>query len=679
MSNRSVSVADSPLLADCCVRPWRLSRRDLMAGVAAGLGLAVTRPAGRMRANASPTISRQSLTASFQVANHTAPAWQARHGLTNADYAAVFDDLGSQGYRLLDVSGYSVNGEERYTGIWEQSPGPAWVARHGLTGEDHQRAFDEFTGQGFVPTVVCGYNTGGGARFASLWEQRPHGAIDARHGISGDEFQALFDTLSTQGFIPIDLSAYVIDGQARYTVVWEQVPMASWQVTHGMLVPDLVATDNANFAVGLRPVRVSGFELDGQVWYAAIWHDRSQMNVAAEYGIPSDDYQAHFEALTRRGFRMVKTNGFPAGGTDRFTAVWHKPYLSPDDETIVTNRIQAVMNASGLPGFSVAMAKDGKLIYARGFGVANDQTGEAVTPRHLFRMASIAKPITAVMIMRLIEQGQLTLTNTVFGTNGWLGFDFGTPPDGSNIDQITIQHLLEHTTGWTRPLDPMFSFPELDQAGFIEHMVENVALATMPGAMHSYSNFGYCVLGRVIERVTGQGYAAAVQQQVLGPAGITNMHIAGDTLAERRPDEVTYTRQGDPDPYAIPVARMDAHGGWIGSPMDLLRFVTSLDGSPNRPAVISAATRATMLTPSTATGGGNYAKGWSINSGGTYWHTGGLPGMTSILVRGNNGFSWVLVTNSRPEPDWTVIDRDFDLLGWDLIRDIPDWPSTDLF
>ncbi|MDQ3410829.1 MAG: serine hydrolase, partial [Chloroflexota bacterium] len=581
---------------DSAAAPGRISRRLLLTG-AAGLGLArygwgEVRPASGSGA-AAPV---KHIAPAFQVDNHLPPAWQARSGLTNAGYVAVFDELVPQGYRLLDGSAYFVNGEERYTGIWEASPGPAWVARHGLTSDDHQLAFNEFTGQGFAPTFICGYNAGGTARFMSLYEQRPHGGFTAQHGISGDEFQALFDTMWPQGFTPIDVSAYVIDGQARYTVIWEQGLTGGWQMTHGMLAPDVIATDAANAAQRLRPDRLSGFELNGQTYYAVIWRDRSQMTVNWAYEIPPDLHQGHFEEMTGRGFRQVKGNGFAAASTGaRFTTVWHKPYLSSPDEDRVAARVQAVMSTNNLPGFSVAFAKDGRLVYARGFGAANQQTGEAVAPNHLFRGASIAKPITAVMIFRLIETGQLALTDTVFGQNGWLGLDFGTPPANSNIDQVTIQHLLEHTSGWAfgRNEDPMFLFPELDRAGIIRRLVEQVAPRTTPGATHEYENTNYLMLGRVIEEITGLGYEAAVQQQVLGPAGITNMHIAGDTLAERRPDEVVYASQGF-DPYALLIDRMDAHGGWIASASDLLRFVGSIDGSPNRPQIINAGTRATM-------------------------------------------------------------------------------------
>ena len=78
-----------------------------------------------------------------------AVAWQARHGLSASQYQTTFDDLVSQGYRLTQVSGYTVNGQDRYAAIWDKSSGPAWLARHGLTSAQYQTEFDNLASQGY--------------------------------------------------------------------------------------------------------------------------------------------------------------------------------------------------------------------------------------------------------------------------------------------------------------------------------------------------------------------------------------------------------------------------------------------------------------------------------------------------------------------------------------------------
>ena len=116
----------------------------------------------------------------------------------------------------------------------------------------------------------------------------------------------------------------------------------------------------------------------------------------------------------------------------------------------------------------------------------------------------------------------------------------------------------------------------------------------------------------MIEKLTGKPYDVSVRRSVLAPRGITDMVIAGNTLAERRTREVVYYSQGgDTSPYSMNVRRMDSHGGWIARPIDLVRFLTHVDGfSPHQ--LLRPGTIKVMTTPTTANA--NYAKGWAVNS-----------------------------------------------------------------
>ncbi len=318
--------------------------------------------------------------------------------------------------------------------------------------------------------------------------------------------------------------------------------------------------------------------------------------------------------------------------------------ISADERAAMAALANGYLAEFGSPGLSVAVAQHGRLAYAQGFGLANPATGAKVTPANLFRIASISKPVTSVTVFSLVEQGRLKLTDKVFGRTGILGNDYGTPKD-KRILEITVEHLLTHTCGgWpNKGRDPMFSNLRMDQRRLIAWTLASVPLNHAPGTAYAYSNFGYCLLGRVVEKLTRQPYAAYVRQSVLARCGVSQMRIGFGPANELAPNEVAYAGQGG-DPYRVKVARADSCGGWIATPSDLVRFVTHVDGLADTPNILRPETIKVMTTPSALNP--KYAKGWIVNGQG-WWHNGSLPGTSAVMVRGQNGLCWAALANTR--------------------------------
>src|ERR1017187_8687462 len=116
-----------------------------------------------------------------------------------------------------------------------------------------------------------------------------------------------------------------------------------------------------------------------------------------------------------------------------------------------------------------------------------------------------------------MEDKRLTLDDVVFGSRCILGHDFGKPPYKQWVGEIRIKHLLTHTGGgWQNDgTDPMFRRPEMSHKQLISWAIENVALTHPPGEHFAYSNFGFCILGRVIEKLTGVAYEQPVRDTIL--------------------------------------------------------------------------------------------------------------------------------------------------------------------
>jgi D-alanyl-D-alanine carboxypeptidase len=350
---------------------------------------------------------------------------------------------------------------------------------------------------------------------------------------------------------------------------------------------------------------------------------------------------------------------------------WGRQNFKTNELMAMDAVLNTFMTRYSVPGISVAVAKNGKGVYARAIGLANTTTREIITVDHRLRLASISKPMTSTGIMKLIELKRLKLEDKIFGIDAILGTTYGqnktyTPLSHPDTTDITVQHLLEHTSGgWGNDNnDPMFKDKSWNHVELIN------------GTNYKYSNFGYCLLGRVIEKVTGSSYESWMKAIIL--AGLSSMEVGGNHAQDdRKYNEVVYYPydMADPDaPYNMNVTRMDSHGGWISTAIDTVRFGLSVDGI----YPLSEASRAIMLRPST--NNVSYAKGWKVNNVPNCWHDGNLPGSTTVFVHTGSGFTWCALCNTHKfnSMEDSMLD-DMDKMMWNVIEAVGEWPDHDIF
>ncbi|MDG2219939.1 MAG: serine hydrolase [Rubripirellula sp.] len=363
-------------------------------------------------------------------------------------------------------------------------------------------------------------------------------------------------------------------------------------------------------------------------------------------------------------------------------------------------QIAELMQEHRVPGISVAVTEGGNVVFARGYGYSDVAARQGVQPESLFRIASISKPITAVAILKLAEQEKLKLTDKVFDL---LDFETDIRAAAEKFDprcrDITIEQLLQHRGGWDRnqSFDAMFQSvrfaeqldlpPPADQTTVIRAMLSQ-PLDFAPGEKYAYSNFGYCLLGRIIESLTDQTYEQFVQQQLLEPLGITSMRIGRTRLRDRFDNEVRYYHpQTSQSVFAEDVGKevanpygawhleaMDSHGGWIASATDLAKFAAAFDDIEQSPLLSADSIRRMHGRPAGIAGYTDdgtekavyYSLGWQnrvvtqdkIN----HWHTGSLPGTSTILIRRHDGKNMVALMNCRTSPSSDRLGRAIDQL-----------------
>ncbi len=603
----------------------------------------------------------------------------ARHNMSSTEYQQEFDKyVGQKKMRLADVSGYSMNGKATYAAIWTSTTtGPDWTARHAMNEAQYQAAVTEMKGKGYRPNRISAFAVNGTPVFACIFYKWA-GAWEARHDMTSQQYQTEFDKWTKQGYHPVEVCGYTKSGALRYAAVWEKSTTPALIARHDMSADTYQQEFNTQWKNGYKPIRVSAFEVNGKDMYAAIWAKTNE-GVYARHRMTDQNYQAEFDNGWYQGMQLKHICGYTMNGQPRFAALWTGGSLSSKDADWIQDKVAQYMKDYHIPGVSVAVMKDGRLVWAKGYGYANKNDGTLVSPNSTFRIASVSKPITSAAIMRLTETTDLKLSDKVFGANGILGnicATNGACIDKSDLEKITVQTCLEHTTGWTQ--DAVWQQYQLNNSDIIKWAAKNYAQGHAPADTFTYMNFDYFLLGRIIEKKSGQTYQNYVKSAILAPCGITGMYTGADTENGKGPNEVTYyADNNNGNPYDLKLTRMDANGGWVAKPIDLLKFAAGVDKLSNRTDVLKSGTIDVMRTISMAKGAGDYAKGWKVN--GDWWmHNGCMSGTLATLTHFANGITIAITVNTRSVNDdchWNGMYPLADAIQKQGIV----WPSYNLF
>ncbi|MEU6075002.1 serine hydrolase domain-containing protein [Micromonospora sp. NPDC047074] len=364
------------------------------------------------------------------------------------------------------------------------------------------------------------------------------------------------------------------------------------------------------------------------------------------------------------------------------------------------NVLRSYVAERGISCAQLAITKNGRLVLARGYRYAAGGTAvPAVSPTSLFRIASLSKHVTAAAVLRLAQDGLLGLDAPVAPL---LGLSTAADPRLANV---TVRRLLQHTGGWDRDVSGDYLYLDHTIASTLgvplpisqDHIIQYASrrpLDFAPGTRYAYSNYGYLLLGRIVEKVSGRSYESYVNEKLLAPVGVTRMRLGRTLRAEAAPTEVVYESQytsrtvTDPSGAVVPtpyggfsMANRGPGGGWLASAVDLARFARVFDAAG---PVLNATSIAGMFAKpeiGVTESGSWYGAGWWVRQVTGHlntWHDGSLPGTYTYLARLQNGFTYAALFNRREETG----SLDFHVLSPQInaeIGKVTTWPTTDLF
>jgi CubicO group peptidase (beta-lactamase class C family) len=420
-----------------------------------------------------------------------------------------------------------------------------------------------------------------------------------------------------------------------------------------------------------------------------------------QVNISDKEYRASSKRYKSDGFKNTVHRIIPNGREKLHTTIWVQevetaaslklpdgpPPVTGDvgkDLTPLNDLLTKTVTGENIPGATVAVARDGQIIYERGFGYSDVDKKQPMNANSVMRIASISKPITAIAVLLLMEDGKLKLDD--------LAIDYLTRDNKFSLPQnadaawsrVTIRHLLQHSGGWDREKskDPMFELLEITRALNLKKTARipdiiNYQLARPmdfePGSAYAYSNFGYCLLGRVIEAASGQSYETFIVDRILEPCGMKQTRLGKARLSDRAKDEATYyTQKAKMYPAIWDVAPgnksgkfesvtgpyghwdlevFDSHGGWTSTASDLVRFALAVD-SKTMPLIPAESLSQLKSRPSfsAADAATWYGCGWSVRPSSdidetNLWHTGLVAGTSTILVKRSDNMTWAVLFN----------------------------------
>jgi CubicO group peptidase (beta-lactamase class C family) len=358
-------------------------------------------------------------------------------------------------------------------------------------------------------------------------------------------------------------------------------------------------------------------------------------------------------------------------------------YLTPVDKLMRT-----FVRRHNAAGVTVAIAKEGKVVYQRAFGWSDANRRRHMAPDTPMRIADISKSITAVAAMQLVEKGQLELDAPVIPLMTGVRFKGVSSLTYRRWHRVTTGQLLRHRGGWDPKVspDPMFRSPLVAQElklrkdarpkDVVQYQLRR-DLDFEPGVRFAYSDFGYCLLGRVIEIAADRPYGSYVLQNILKPLELQSTK-RGRSVPDKRPKtEAWYhmqreqkaasywsasqaqVRRGGKTIDAPDIVRkpdgvfqleiMDSHGAWVSTATELVRFMSALEHKQS--PLVKPETLKAMLAPSEGDEmkGSWYGSGFWVRrteKGQRFWHGGAMPGSSTLLTRNDDGVVWAVLFNT---------------------------------
>jgi murein DD-endopeptidase MepM/ murein hydrolase activator NlpD len=248
----------------------------------------------------------------------------ARHGVPAEDYQCLFDQAVAADYRVEWVDGFSFKGKVYFNVVFRPEKGAKWAAVHNRNAAQYQTAFDNYAGAGYRPVQVDSYTSGNQVLYAAVFMKDGGPAVTAYHGLPAAEHQKRFDDLTGDGWRPKNISVVSVGGSRFYTALYEKAGVGGYEAKSFLTADEYRKLFDENRQKGRQLAYLNVYEHQGQPRFSAIWNSAAQGGFKARHDLSGAQYQGEWEAALKGGMLTRAVAGYAEGGAVRYAAVWRK-------------------------------------------------------------------------------------------------------------------------------------------------------------------------------------------------------------------------------------------------------------------------------------------------------------------------------------------------------------------
>lgn len=550
-------------------------------------------------------------------------AWVSVRGLTSAQFSAKFDEMARKDYLVTDLEVDVIDGNYEVGAVFEKNPdGRGWYAHRDLTDAQFGARWDELADD-FRLVDQETYVVGSTRYYAGVWVQNKENLGWASYrNVTSAEFSDRFETYKAKGYLPVDVEMYAVGSGFRYSAAWvENAQGLAWKLRRNLDAAAFGTAFDAYAKDGLRMVDIESVRTDGGQRLSGIWVENRDGRAWSERrDMDATRYRNRWNEMRDRGYRVADYEKYETDHGVRYAAIWRQNGDRPDWalRSWVDGQVEAHRNASDVPGISVAIAHEGKVVYQRGFGHQDVESDVWMHGGSVLRMASVSKAVGGALLMRMMDKHpQLDLDDPIL--------EYLPLPAHHTYTVGQAASNRSCVESYPEPFETM-EYGDYASAWAVVQEFMDEPLACAPGS-YLYSTHAYSVLAAVFEQLEDKLIGDIVRQEITAVSGATNLQpeVHGQPVR----DQATLYDSNTNDPFDPDSINSKVLGGGLHSTApDLVRFGQSiLDGD-----LVDAADREVMWTSQ----GAGYAYGWNVGTAGdgstrVVGKPGGQPGANSYL------------------------------------------------